>query len=652
MIIEMSMRSNWLNNIINPIWVISLPLFGALGYLAAHLFETTILFWQISFIVSLLIVGASLLYFRPDLFPEKVHVNSLLSRMMALLPLLIFATGLYAVWSSTDLQVSHNGDLHTAYTVQILFGKGTPENSFIPGYPANYYWLYHALLAVLTSLLNVPIPVAATLLNTIVLFLTIGWAVHTLHLLIERPLSPIVVVMLAIFLVFGSNIFGFVPGLGDVRTSGFSLAVLDPRAPYGPGLIKSVLYKFYNFTSFDHAVMYQWVTIYGVTSLLKRGWSNNAVLFIITGLTGIIMFELIGPLFFVSMTLFLGLVIADIVLEGLSNRRRFVSAIIKHYHSYIQVFIKWLESKQSRLVIAYSLVTVLPMLLYLFEFLNNFTVERVSRFPVYFFKQPTPILYIFGMFYPLLPFVVIGVVSGIWQRDRILTTISFLAVSAMLVYYSTNWVTPDTYKFFLMIHPYLTMITIVVLDAFFLRIIIKDQEHKISALIPVVPFLFFAMILHVLPLNAAYQVTADTEHNYVYEGTYVDMPNAPYNSAWIWIRNNTPINTIVLMPHEESRYATLVNFRLSYAMDHAFLFVDGIPEYDQRVSAMQLFMQSDSVGETQYQEALDFIRSTLAGRPAVFIIPISSSFTQDIALRLGLEWLHNTENADIYGLME
>ena len=178
--------------VINPTIIASPVVFASIGYPLSSLFPLSIQAWSAILIASALLCGVVFAVLsrqgkvvwvdREAVVSEQVKGRRLV-RGVGYLPYMVFVPGIAALLLSTVLQVSNHGDLHTTYIHQLLHGLTPPTNASLPGYPPNYYWLYHALLAAIVNILNISAPLASLLLNVISLVSALGWIILILRLL-------------------------------------------------------------------------------------------------------------------------------------------------------------------------------------------------------------------------------------------------------------------------------------------------------------------------------------------------------------------------------------------------------------------------------------------------------------------------------------
>ena len=136
--------------VFNPLFAISFALFVSVGYIFSLLTPMTIDLWQALLIPCTLIPLAWLLsgaVKRSKQSQSDAYQFSWRVFLPLVVPAMVLAPGLYAIVSSPTVQILSHPDLHFGYINQLLYGSTPLENVFVAGYPANYYWLFHAFLA-------------------------------------------------------------------------------------------------------------------------------------------------------------------------------------------------------------------------------------------------------------------------------------------------------------------------------------------------------------------------------------------------------------------------------------------------------------------------------------------------------------------------
>ena len=153
--------------VLNPLLIIWLALFVCLGYLLTLLMPVRIEQWTALLIATLLLPLALLLLRFHQLWHAGAYAPLAFDKraLLPLIPLLVFVPLFQAELASPTLQVIGHIDIHAGYANQLRFGATPPENVFVAGHPANYYWLFHAPLAALVEMTGLPLPLLASLLN-------------------------------------------------------------------------------------------------------------------------------------------------------------------------------------------------------------------------------------------------------------------------------------------------------------------------------------------------------------------------------------------------------------------------------------------------------------------------------------------------------
>ena len=85
--------------------------------------------------------------------------------------------------ASPSLQIYHHGDLHGAYINQLLYGSGPAENIFLAGYPANFYWLFHAFIAPIVQITSLSPLLVLTVFNIVAILSSLLWIARILIIL-------------------------------------------------------------------------------------------------------------------------------------------------------------------------------------------------------------------------------------------------------------------------------------------------------------------------------------------------------------------------------------------------------------------------------------------------------------------------------------
>ena len=183
------MKSKTLNNLLFytgtvladifiPLWLISFALFVSAGYILTLFMTLTSEIWAAVLVVAMLLPLVCLIEaFRLRWKHGEYGSQDLKWRIILpiVIPLLVLAPGVFAIVSSPTLQVYSHPDIHFGYINQLLYDSTPVENVFLAGYPANYYWLWHAYIAAIVKLTSFKASHVATYLNIVSILLSLLW---------------------------------------------------------------------------------------------------------------------------------------------------------------------------------------------------------------------------------------------------------------------------------------------------------------------------------------------------------------------------------------------------------------------------------------------------------------------------------------------
>lgn len=225
-----------------------------------------------------------------------------------LLPFLILLPGVASVLLSTRLQLSNHGAFHIGYINQILLGNSTPENVVLPGFQANIYWLYHALLAVVVTILNVPAPIASITINFIALAGSFYWINKFLKLLGIDKRNPIAIGFYIIFIIFGLNLFGSIHTLNyllhqeSILTSLSDLSGWRGRwiMVFNDFRLSNLFHKFLNFNGFPTGILYYSFALYSSSLLLREKLKSKNILLLMLAISGALFFHTTTGIFMLA----------------------------------------------------------------------------------------------------------------------------------------------------------------------------------------------------------------------------------------------------------------------------------------------------------------------------------------------------------------
>ncbi len=252
-------------NVANPFIAIFLAVFIGVGFGLSLFTSVSIELWSLTFAACFLICTAFFAIKKPNFSLEidlEVSHFRRMDRWLGYAPYLIFVPALVVVFSDTHFQMVFDGDIHTSYINEILVGTTPPENPFLPGYPPNYYWLYHALIATFANVTNLAPPLISSLLNVMALICIFAWTKQIIRALGYGDKHPLLVNLMVIFVVFGLNIFGIIHAADDILSGGVGTNISRDMILMGDSRLRSLWFKFLAFNSFPLTLVYYLMGIF------------------------------------------------------------------------------------------------------------------------------------------------------------------------------------------------------------------------------------------------------------------------------------------------------------------------------------------------------------------------------------------------------
>ncbi|MGB2693335.1 MAG: hypothetical protein WBB48_11900 [Thermodesulfobacteriota bacterium] len=588
-----------------------------------------------------------------------IHQNknaSIKDLILMSLPYLIFVPVVIASFIYTKVQIGSHGGFHVGYVYQILQGIIPPENVVLPGYEANIYWLYHALIAAIVNISNISAPLVSTILNLFALIGSFYWINKTLIVLEIRTKNQTIISCYAIFILLGLNLFA---PLHFLMTK-FTLGVLMPDnfmdffikhaniILAGDTRLTNILMKYFDFNSTTLGIMYFLGSFYYALIILKDKLTLKYILFLMLLFTGALIFHATTALF-ILITFPLAMITTIFYFH--KNNLKDLFQAIKAY--------EWI------ILFVAAIVLLVPILHYVYLAAIAMPPNSDSSY--------TPLISILASTYPLIALLLIALYLKTIRINKIhlfLILVSLLGyIYTFLVYLPDN----NQYKFiFLSAIPLCTLIIISLENAYHssgsrIRLILKG----------VFSILVITLSITVLLIGIHYLTVPffSKDKSYYYEGSHINLQSGfkyrnkykdLYKDVYDWIRKNTEENTIVILPLEAKDRSNiyLITERLPYVVC-GHMFAEGIEEFHNRVeNVMQFYgdkpppnelscrnlpeveiVERDSIKKS---EILNEFKEFNSKRPSVLFIPknkLDDIVVDDEILKL----LYRGKDANVYG---
>jgi hypothetical protein len=655
------------HGVLNPALAVSLAIYATVGYVLSQFLQPMpIAVWGVVLIASAAACITIFAFVTRDFHPPTpsgadtsagrgAGEGGALGTALQYLPYVLLLPGMLAFVITVRTQISHHGFFHSGYVYQILAGYAPPETAVLPGHPANIYWLYHALLATITGLTHLPVPLASVAVNFVALISTFGWmarAIRASGLLEERPPAMGIFVL---FSLFGASLLGAVQAIAWGSAHGESLlSPLNRMVLLGDLRMGSLLASFITFTGFPMGVMFYAFALYVTVRMLTGRLRLMDVMLLIIATLGALAFHTTSGLFIGSVlpASLLAAFVTSEALEASGLNRALASRWLADLKAAIRE-----EAKKGRLLVAVLAAVALsiPIL--------HYVLSAASAMPGTHFEGCS--LYDLGSIlmasYGLLPFFVLGVGRAIRRHDRHIIFAAYICLIGYGLACLVRLPEHNEYKFI-----YMSTIAMCVVALYAIEYLLFESPRPTGAGY-VLGRAGAIIALIMLAVNLLYVGGQRLSMPWVqvkalrYEGQHVITKgqkgldqagvDTEYRDVFQWIRENTPANTAIVTPFvsKDDSLLYVLAERLPYVAwgDH---YGEGLPGYEERHAAVEALYAPESTPE-QRGEAVAFIKNTGFERPVVVILPHKLTKSVDPA-QLGLALLYEGKKADLFSLQD
>ena len=621
-------------DVLNPLFMISLALFASLGYILTLLMPVTIDLWQAVFWVSALIpfIGLSARVYAKR--KQAVYAKRRASWQMALpfIPLLVLAPRVVGELSFPPMQLWSHVDIHSGYIHQLLYGSTPVENIFVPGHPANYYWLYHAYMAAVAKITSLHSLYATEIVNIIAVFSGLLWLAQTLILLKLAKPRTVYLGAAVILVYFAVNITGpltlaaYLADGNAMPNSWIPRAVRITLLEGADFRLHSVSIKVFNTSSTALSITAFCALLYTCVKMLKG--KIDLLALILISACGIAVLAIRADLILHIVALLGGLVLAGGI-SLMSRASREISPA---------AWLLWL---------IISLVLSLPLLKY--------NLEAAAGLPGLNFDlfNAANIGMIVAAVLLLIPLFALQCVFVLRKPDRAQCFVQIGFLILFLLTSSLQFLNRDQYK-----GVYLLAIFIAISALFALQRLQQSRRiawRRAGWVIMTVWFILAVLQFMYVSYYALSRATKNIAYRYYeydgahlkYEGEHDDNRLA----AYYWIRGNTPADSIIVHPLAAFQRWNLLHERLHYVKASQSLpYTEIIEAYDERVSHLEVFYDEAATMD-EYQKLLERMIDSLPGRPLYAVVKdaeVSPEVMRRRGARRVYEDVHN--GANVYWL--
>ncbi len=628
--------------VLNPLLVMSFALFVSVGYILTLLMPVDISHWQALLLPSTLIplvwlsAGAYKRWKQSPLDTEQAAWRVLLP---IVIPALVLAPGLYAVITSPTVQILSHPDLHFGYTYQLLYGSTPLENVFVAGYPANYYWLFHAFAAAIIETTSLRPPYILSAMNILAVFSSLLWIGQTLVALKLSRQRTLHLGLLAVFVFCSVNATGILSLLahfanGTFEPDNLRLLVLNG----GHKHLHSALNKLTNINAMDLGIAVFAASFFSFVKIVKTGIDlRTLVLITACGIAGLAANQL--ATFYIVVALMGSLfVIAVCRLLRSANK-----------HETVKVFWNRLESEiPPNIIVLYfgtSLVLSIPLLKY------NYDMAYNTRGEIGFeLLNQSNIAMLWAAFALLLPLFVVQWIFVLRRGKNVSYFIHISGGLGLLLGSGLLITDVNQYKGSYFLTIVLAMSSLLALER------LKESDslvwRRTGRIIAIILFaLVFSRIIYV-DLFMLNKGRTSEYAGFAYDGEHIvhTVDKDGRFAAYYWIRDNTPVDALVITPIKGFLFASVFPERQFYVKQAQVSFTANISDYDRRVRQLDAFYRNDT-GPEEYQYMSRNLARHFPDRPFFAVVKDSEVSPEVMKGRdADLVFEHPGNGANVYRL--
>ena len=592
--------------ILNPLVPIALALFVSVGYLLTLWLPVDIDLWVLLLVGSVL-CPALVLAYRAKQRRER-HDGDSRTRSwrlaLPLLPFLVFVPLFVAELDQPGLQIANHGDLHVGYIHNLLQRPTPPDNIFLIGQPANYYWLYHAFLAALVELTGAAPPLLSSAVNILAILSSLLWLAQTISALgIAAPRSlALGLVTIAVYCaVNATGVLNLAERFleGDLQATSLGIMLLDGS----DRRLHSTMGKVMNFTSMTLAMMCFTVALHSAVAV-ALGQVNRRALALATSawLVSLAIQPVVGVFMLIVI---LGGLLLTVLLVGFgdSGGRLRPAALWSYFGIRVGAAfsVTWL---------VVSLALTLPLLHYLVNMTSGYSTSiQVSRdigrgiamlvaatllyLPLFALQT----VYVYRRKSPADVLIQIGCVLGI-------------LLSALLVFPEDN-----QYKFV-----FCVAMMLAISGFLALRTLMRSGQRNLRIAASLVALLLVMLTFARIAFVKAYYDNVALRWSFGYDGRHIDYYGDEYDPAPLqWLRSETPVDAIVMLPLDAPRSTHLVHERRTYVRITQGSFTAGFPQYPVRIDRLKA-VYSDETAADEYRRIIVAISAELPGEDLYAVV--------------------------------
>ena len=628
--------------VFNPLFAMSFALFVSVGYILSLLTPMTIDLWQALLIPCALIPFAWLLsgaVKRSKQSQSDAYQFTWRVFLPLVIPAMVLAPGLYAIASSPTVQILSHPDLHFGYINQLLYGSTPLENVFVAGYPANYYWLFHAFLAALVKTTALRAPVVASIVNVLSVVSSFLWIGQILVLLKLGKLRTLSLGLLVVFVFCSVNITGILSLFthvinGTYEPNNLRLLVLEG----GHKHLHSSLNKLANVNSMDLGVSLFAATLYSCIRILKGKIDlRSLVLISACGILGLAAIQL--ATFYEVVSLLGGMLITAAFYLLRKTEKRKTARFFWH-----QLTCK-IRPVTLLVFLGLSLLLSIPLLKYNYDIAYNTRAHNSLEL-----LSQSNVAMLWSAFALLLPLFALQWAFVVRRRDRAALFIQISVVMGLLLGSALTVTDANQYKGF-----YFLSIVLSISALFALQTLNNSERTLWRYTGRVIMILLFVLVFSriiFIEQSLLNKVHSNPFLGFAYEDNHIvhNVDKRGRFPAYYWIRDNTPTDSLVITPLDSFIFANILPERQFYVKQAQYVYTVNIEDYDKRVRQLDKFYRNDT-GPQDYHYISRNIARHFPDRPIYAVVKDSEVSPEVMAGRASeLVYEHEGDGANVYRL--
>ena len=600
-----------LADVLNPLLILSTALFVSLGYILTLLMPVEIGHWAALWLLSLLLPLAWLLR-RTRRRWRQGHYRLKPFSWRCLLPgiaALLVMPCQVALLALPSLESFSHTDMHFAYITQITNLPTPVESIYAAGYPASYYWLYHALVAAVIRVTSLDMYSAFIVVNAVFMLSALHWFGQILVWLGLGKARTLRLALLIVFLLCSLNLTSLFTLLDSALQGtldlGWSGATLLPNADRR---LSSTLIRLSHASGMTPAYAAFAAALYACMRILK-GKLHIAELTFISA-CGIAILGIMPMLIITILPTLLGALGLVALVEWRSGGGR-KTKLTDGWHWLCQS----IAPAQLALWLLLSLALSLPLLAYTLDFTGNYRdgVEFVL------FSEMSSGFTLAAQLL-LLPFALAQAVMALKWRQRkhvffcLAIAISIVPASSLLMPTEMQY----KYQYSLSI-----LLSLAALD------VLAQLQQSQSALWRRLSRLCLGLMVFLSLGNLLYGQYMVTERalKYYTGERFVGMDVGSMKSdkfsgrllGLYWIRAHTPVNAVAILKQNAHVDSYMLHGRANFVRPDSYYFNDDFAVHALRSQQLQAFFD-EATPLADYRDFLASIQAQLPGRPFYAIV--------------------------------